>query len=88
VTAIRNGLVAGSDNYLNLLIQVQGPDVADASAHGQRSALNLALVIDRSGSMSGRHAAHLGPNSIARVLLLSDGCANQGMTSIERPGKE
>jgi Ca-activated chloride channel family protein len=153
VTPLRNGLLAGTDNELYLLVQVQSPDAADAGAT-PRPALNLALVIDRSGSMAGKplheakrcasfiidqlapadHVAlvvyddradvlvpstlavdkqrlhnaliavesgdstnlhggwlkgaeqvaeHARSNAISRVLLLSDGCANRGVTSTD-----
>ena len=36
VTPLRHGLLAGSDNYLNLLIQVQAPDTPDAATHTLR----------------------------------------------------
>jgi hypothetical protein len=40
-TPLRNGLLAGIDNELYLLIQVQAPDAGDAGAT-PRPALNLA----------------------------------------------
>jgi Ca-activated chloride channel family protein len=51
-TPRRPALLAGFDNTIDLLVQVQGPD-ALPSGH-RRSALSLALVLDRSGSMGGQ----------------------------------
>lgn len=52
VTPRRPALLAGFDNTLDVLVQVQAP--ADAPSGHHRSALNLALVLDRSGSMQGQ----------------------------------
>lgn len=51
-TARRPALLAGHDNELDALVRVQAPDApADLP---KRNPLHLALVIDRSGSMSGQ----------------------------------
>ncbi len=51
-TPRRPALLAGHDNTLEVLVRVQAPDApADLP---QRNPLNLSLVIDRSGSMSGQ----------------------------------
>lgn len=52
VTPRRPALLEGFDNTLDILLQMQAPAVAP-EGH-QRSPLNLALVLDRSGSMDGR----------------------------------
>lgn len=56
LTARRNGLRAGQDNTVVVLVRVQAPDApkADAAARPPQA---IALVIDRSGSMSGRPLA-------------------------------
>lgn len=148
----RPALLAGFDNTLDVLVQVQGADTLPQEH--QRSGLNLALVLDRSGSMGGQPldeavrcarymierlrnsdrvalvvynhkvdtlvsnqpldhnkpslltaldqihaagntnlhggwlqgaqevAAHTRPDSLSRVLLLSDGQANAGLTDM------
>ena len=51
-TPRRPALLAGHDNTLDVLVRIQAPDApADLP---QRNPLNLSLVIDRSGSMSGK----------------------------------
>lgn len=49
----RAGLRAGHDNAVDVLVRIQAPD-APAGHGAQRPPQALALVIDRSGSMSGR----------------------------------
>ncbi len=49
----RAGLRAGHDNMVEVLVRIQAPD-APAGHGAQRPPQALALVIDRSGSMSGR----------------------------------
>ncbi len=53
ITPRRNALLADHDNTLEVLVRVQAPD-APATQAPARQPLNIALVIDRSGSMSGR----------------------------------
>lgn len=49
----RAGLCAGQDNTVDVLVRIQSPD-APTGHSAQRPPQALALVIDRSGSMSGR----------------------------------
>ncbi len=51
VTPRRGALLAGQDNHLHVLVQVQAP--AQRGEIAPRPPHDLALVIDRSGSMSG-----------------------------------
>ena len=52
ITPRRPALLAGHDNELDVLVRVQAPDAP--AELPQRAPLHLALVIDRSGSMSGQ----------------------------------
>jgi Ca-activated chloride channel family protein len=52
ITARRPALLAGHDNELDVLVRVQAPDAP--AELPKRNPLHLALVIDRSGSMSGQ----------------------------------
>jgi Ca-activated chloride channel family protein len=157
VTPRRPALLTGFDNTIDFLVQIEGPE--EPIEKPRRAALNLALVLDRSGSMSGTPLAeavrcaqfiienlndsdraalvvyddnvnvlvpnsplqnkakfldalktihsggntnlHSGwlqgaqeaarfvaPNRVSRVLLLSDGQANQGLTDLEAITKQ
>jgi len=52
ITPRRPALLAGHDNELDVLVRVQAPDAPAELPN--RNPLHLALVIDRSGSMSGQ----------------------------------
>jgi len=91
----RAGLCAGRDNEVDVLLRIQAPDAPEGHA-AVRPPQAISLVIDRSGSMHGRplDEAHLhggwheGVGTLAdvrgdglkRVILLSDGQANEGLT--------
>ena len=53
VTPERDAIVADRETTLDVLVRIQAPDERPAAAR-ERNALNLALVLDRSGSMDGR----------------------------------
>ena len=55
ITPRRPALLAGHDNELDVLVRVQAPDAP--AELPKRNPLHLALVIDRSGSMSGQPLA-------------------------------
>lgn len=55
LTPRRGALLAGEDNRLEVLVRIEAPERPGAAA--RRSPLNVALVLDRSGSMSGRPLA-------------------------------
>lgn len=52
ITPRRPALLAGFDNTIDLLVRISGPDTPPVAR--KRTALNLALVLDRSSSMRGR----------------------------------
>lgn len=53
LTPRRAGLVDGQDNVVDVLVRIQAPDAPEGHA-AARPAQAVALVIDRSGSMSGQ----------------------------------
>lgn len=52
LTPLKSAVIAGHDQRVQVLVQIQAPD-SDASQVKERPPYHLALVIDRSGSMSG-----------------------------------
>lgn len=56
LTPCRNGLRAGRDNSVDVLLRIQAPDLPPGDA-AVRPPQALALVIDRSGSMAGQPLA-------------------------------
>jgi Ca-activated chloride channel family protein len=82
LTPRRGALVAGQANVLHVLLRAQAPARSEATAP-KRPPLHVALVIDRSGSMSGapldearRCAAHvvdgLQPTDVASLVVFDD----------------
>ena len=82
LTPRRRALLAGHDNRLEVLVRVQAPE-APPALQPKRLPLHVALVIDRSGSMSGkplqearRCAAHvidgLQPTDVASLVVYDD----------------
>ncbi len=85
LTPLKSALIAGHAQRVQVLVRIQAPDAkaADAGEIRQRPPYHLALVIDRSGSMSGEplHAArrcarhivdHLEPDDRASVIQFDD----------------
>ncbi|WP_348263251.1 VWA domain-containing protein [Telmatobacter sp. DSM 110680] len=73
LTAARPALLADRDNTVDVLIRVQAPD-APKSGLPDRPRLNLAIVIDRSGSMQGEplHEAKRAAGFIIDSLKATD----------------
>jgi Ca-activated chloride channel family protein len=73
VAAIRPALLAGQPNTVDVLVRVLAPDTP-ATGLPERPCLNLAIVIDRSGSMAGQplHEAKLCARFMIDNLKKSD----------------
>jgi Mg-chelatase subunit ChlD len=76
LVAARPALLAGSDNTVDVLIRVQAPD-SPKSGLPERPRLNLAIVIDRSGSMDGQplHEAKRAAGFVIDSLKATDRAA-------------
>lgn len=80
LSALRHGVAKGQDSVVDLLVRVQAPERPSELAGGRRHDLNIALVLDRSGSMQGaaiaeaRKAAqyvvdHLAPGDRCGIVI-------------------
>ena len=83
IQPLKPALIAGVAQKLPVLIRVQAPDAVETSEKKARKPYHLALVIDRSGSMSGpplaeavrcaRHIAdQLQPTDTASLVIFDD----------------
>ena len=83
ITPRRSALVRGHANSVDALIRLQAPEQPKESAAKPRTKLNIALVIDRSGSMAGepireaKNAAkfvveHLGQTDRCAIVVYDD----------------
>lgn len=77
MTPRRAALEAGRPNTLDVLVRVQAPAQPKAAATRTRADINLALVIDRSGSMEGKPIRHAvkAARHIVDHLGATDRCA-------------
>jgi Ca-activated chloride channel family protein len=72
----RAALLANQDNALDVLVRVKSP--AAPESNRERPPLNLAVVIDRSGSMSGRPLAE----AKRCAAMIVDGLSSKDHASI------
>lgn len=94
LTPRRAALIDGADTELDVLVSVSAPERLEADA--PRMPLNLAIVIDRSGSMAGRPLAeaklcasyileHLGPQDRAALVTFESAVTVLAPSTIAEP---